>query len=250
MDKQRFKEACESALDADWMRNGIGTLGEKTLHAVLKRYFEPDGAKHEIKVGSYVADIVTDEGIIEIQTRAFERLRKKLAAFLEIASVTVVFPVASTKWLLWIDESTGEVTKKRKSPRKGSIYDAVHELYKIKPFLAHPNLRLCVVLIDIEEYRLLDGWSANKKKGSTRFDRVPVDIVDEIYFSATEDYCRFIPAEMKRQFTSRDLKASEKIYFRTSQDALNILNHLEVAKRVGKQGNLYVYERSVSYHRK
>lgn len=97
MNKQKFKEACQSIIHIEREQNGIGTLGEKTLHAVLKQYYEPDKTNHERKVGSFVADIVTDSGIIEIQTRAFDKLRKKLAEFLEIAAVTVVYPIPKTK---------------------------------------------------------------------------------------------------------------------------------------------------------
>jgi len=177
MNNQRFKLACERVIHAERAQNGIGTLGEKTLHAVLKHYYEPDEANHEIKVGSFVTDIVISpsqqvqeenplqvQGIIEIQTRSFDRLRKKLLEFLEICPVTVVYPMPKTKWLLWIDEQTGEITKKRKSPKQSQIYDAVLELYKIKPFLIHPNFRLCIVLIDLEEYHYLNGWSKDKER--------------------------------------------------------------------------------------
>jgi len=223
---------------------GIGTLGEKTLHAALKHYFEPNTTKHEIKIGSFVADIVTENGIIEIQTRSFDKLRKKLAVFLEITQVTVVYPIPKTKWLLWINKDTGEVTKKRKSPKRGSIYDSVYELYKIKPMLDHPNLRLCFVLIDMEEYRYLNGWSKDKKKGPTRCDRIPIDIVEEIYINNTADFVKFIPDELDSQFTTKDFAKTAKISLRTSQTAFNILHHIGVVRRVGKQGNMHVYERN------
>ena len=45
---------------------GIGTLGEKTLHRVLKAYFQPDPSKCEVRVGPYVADALTESGIVEI----------------------------------------------------------------------------------------------------------------------------------------------------------------------------------------
>ena len=167
--KQRFREACEEIVNAERSQNGIGTLGEKTLHAVIKLYLEPDKTKHEIRIGAYVADIVTDDGIIEIQTRAFNQLRNKLAVFLETYAVTLVYPIPRTKWLIWIDQPTGEnaslgsnaplegVKKKRKSPKRGQIHDAIPELYKIKSLLDHPNLHLCIILVDIEEYRYLNG---------------------------------------------------------------------------------------------
>jgi len=226
-------------------KKGIGTLGEKTLHATLKHHFEPDATKHEIKMGSFIADIVKENDIIEIQTSAFDRLRKKLTEFLEMTSVTIVYPIPKTKWLLWIDEETGIVTKKRKSPRRGHICDAIFELYKIKSFLNHPNFHFCIIFVDTEEYRYLNGWSKDKKKGSTRHDRIPVEIAEEVWFTTTTDYLQFIPAELQQPFTSKDYHKIAKISLRTAQTTLNILYHLGVVKRTGKQGNAYLYERVI-----
>ena len=71
-----------------------------------------------MKVGSFVADIVGENGIIEIQTRGFDRLGRKLDAFLEAARVTVVYPVVPKRGLCWVDPETGEIFEKRKSPKK------------------------------------------------------------------------------------------------------------------------------------
>jgi len=43
-------------------------------------------------------------------------------------------------------------------------------------FLKDPNIRFKFVLVNMEEYRLLNGWSRDKKKGSTRYDRIPTDL--------------------------------------------------------------------------
>lgn len=82
MNQERFEQVCKDIAGQRQSGSGIGTLAEKTLHAVLKRYFEPDETKHEVKVGRHVADIVNNSGIIEIQTRAFNALRPKLEAYL------------------------------------------------------------------------------------------------------------------------------------------------------------------------
>ena len=218
---------------------------EQTLHAVIKNHFEPDKTKQEIKIGNFIADIVANDKIIEIQTRGFIKLRSKLEFYLDRYLVTIVYPIPRHKWLIWIDPITEEVTKKRKSPRTGRITDAIIELYSIKSFLAHQNLRFCLLFVDVEEYRFLDGWGDDKKRGSTRFNRVPVSIVEEIYLDNANDYAIFIPDSLPEQFTSKDYKISAKTDLTTSRTALNILNHLGTIKRVGKQGNSYVYERSV-----
>lgn len=241
MDRMLFSQACDKIINNERERSGIGTLSEKTLHAVLKNYFEPYADNHEIKLSNYVADIVGENGIVEIQTRSFDKLRKKLASFLEVSTVTVVYPIASTKWIIWLDETTGEFTNKRKSPKKGSMYEAFFELYKIKSLLTHENFRLCLVLIDIEEYRLLNGWSTDKKKGSSRYERIPTNLIDEIYINDITEYKQLIPQGLPEQFTAKDFKTASKLTLSRSQTALNVLNHIGAIKRIGKQGRAFLY---------
>lgn len=240
-DEALFKKACDEIIHADREKNGIGTLQEKTLHAVLKRFYEPDAAHQEIRIGNFVADIFRGGEIIEIQTRSFNAMRKKLDVFLEKYPVTVVYPIVHTKWLFWIDEKTGEVSKKRKSPRTGKTYDAYYELYKIKNYLTHPNLHLCLILLDVEEYRLLNGWSRDKKKGSTRYDRIPVRLVDEFYIGSPNEYGCMIPEGLPAPFTSKDFARLAKIPPKTAQLALNILTYIHAVQRTGKKGNSYLY---------
>ena len=178
MDQARFQEACRKALAQKPLPQGIGTLGEKTLHRVLKAYFQPDPSKCEVRVGPYVADALTESGIVEIQTRSFYKLRPKLKAFLEQAPVTVGYPVPAVKWLIWISEG-GEPTPRRKSPAKPTAGQALFELSSLGELLFQPGLQVCVLLLEVEEYRLLNGWGNGGKRGSTRFDRIPLALLDE-----------------------------------------------------------------------
>ena len=244
MNKLKFSNACDKIINIDRVKNGIGTLGEKTLHAVLKNYFDENENNHEIKIGSYVSDIKNDTGIIEIQTGSFNKLRKKLQMFLESENVTVVFPIAKIKWLLWINEETGEVTKKRKSPRRGRVHDIFNELYKIKGLIKNPKLKICIVMLELHEYRYLNGWSEDKKKGSRRCDRIPIDILDEIYLNSIQDYEKFLPelTGCKIPFTSKDYKAYTGLSMKSAQTALNILTFLGVIYRVTKYKNMILYD--------
>lgn len=244
-EKERFKAACEEIIESGRDQNGIGTLSEKTLHAVLKRWFELDGGICEIKFGRYVADVVLGErGIFEIQTRAFNLLRSKLDAFLKIADVTVVYPILYRKWLCWVDGETGETTPKRKSPKIGSVYDAFSELYKIKMQLDNPKLHLCLVLLECTEYRFLNGWSKDKKKGSSRCERIPNALIEEVHIKDIKDYHKLIPGGLPAQFTAKDYAKAVKRNHRLGQTALNVLAHVGAVKYIGKKGNLYLYERA------
>lgn len=242
IDETRFERAKNRVIGINRERQGIGTLSEKTVHAVLKNYYAPDTDMHEIPIENYVADIYTGSEIIEIQTRSFNNMRKKLAAFLPLYPVTIVYPIPHIKWLSWIDEESGETSPLRKSPKKGNAYQAFIELYKIRPFLADKNIRFRLALIDMEEYRLLNGWSRDKKKGSDRFDRIPQKFVEEVCIDRREDYMQFIPYDIKEEFTAKDFAKCAKIPVRLAQTVLLILFDLKIVERIGKEGRSYLYK--------
>jgi len=244
MNKELFHIACDEVLGQRRGTNGIGTLGEKTVHSVLKYYLSPDYINQEIKVGNFVADICTGHEIIEIQTKHFDKLRRKLHTFLAVAPVTIVYPIPSTKWIRWVNPQTGEISPPRKSPKKGTPYAIFPELYKIKDFLLDENLSVHIVLINLEEYKFLDGWSTDKKKGSTRCDRIPTELVEEIIISKVSDYQLLIPALLGEQFSSKDFKNASKIPLHVAQTALNTLYYVGAIDRTGKKGNAYLYGRT------
>lgn len=241
IDEKRFEQAKNRVIGINRERQGIGTLSEKTVHAVLKNYYAPDTDMHEIPIANFVADIYTGSEIIEIQTRSFNNMRRKLAAFLPEYPVTIVYPIPHVKWLSWIDEETGETSPKRKSPKKGNPYQAFIELYKIRPFLTNENLKFRFDLIDMEEYRLLNGWSRDKKKGSDRFDRIPAAFVEEVCVDRREDYMQFVPYDIPENFTAKDFARCAKIPVRLAQTVLLILTDLEIVERIGKEGRSYLY---------
>lgn len=237
-----FEEAKNKIIGIERQRQGIGTLAEKTLHAVLKHYYAPNEDMHEIPIGNFVADIYTGKEIIEIQSRQFNVMRDKLTSFLAEYPVTIVHPIPRYKWIIWIDEESGELTKPHKSPKKGNVYQIFPELYKIKMFLLDPNLHFKFVLLDMEEYRLLNGWSKDKKKGSHRYDRIPAQIVEEVCIDDLRDYMQFVPYELPEEFTSEQFAKAAHINRKLAQTTLNILTHVGCVERVGKQGNAFCYK--------
>lgn len=243
MDNAGFLLACQSVMAEGRDNRGIGTLGEKTLHAVLKRYFDQDAAHHEIPFGPYIADIRNDEGFIEIQTGGFNRLRGKLALFLKEAPLTVVYPVPAIKWLSWIAED-GTISPKRKSPKRATACEILPELYKIKPYLTEKELHFCVMLLEVEEYRLKNGWSEDGKRGSTRFERLPVALLGEVWLNTSAGYSALIPAPLPEPFTVKDFSKASKLSVRKSAVGVNVLTAVGALERVGKLKNAYLYCRT------
>lgn len=239
--EENLKIAKEKIIGVNRTRTGIGTLSEKTLHAILKSTYEPETENQEIPIGRYYADIYANGEIIEIQTAQFQRMREKLEYFLPQYPVTIVYPIAQEKWLYWLDEQTGEIMEKRKSPKKGTPYDGFAELYKIKHFLKHPNLRIRFLLLEMEEYKLLNGRGASRKNHASKFDRIPRSVRKEYIMERKEDYMQFVPYDMEENFTSLTFGKAAHIPRSLAQIVLNILDYMEVVERIGKEGNAYLY---------
>lgn len=232
-------------------RRGIGMQAEKTVHAILKNTKDPDETHQEVPVGNYIADICDGHQIIEVQSAGFGRMWPKLEAFLPEYEVTIVYPIPHIKYITWVDPQTGEFMERNKSHHTGSFYHAFKEMGKIRSLLTHPNLTINPMLIDMEEYKLLDGWSYDRKRGSHRYDRIPMSIYDEVYLRSPEDYAMFVPEALRIRaadelFTAKEFGALIGIKEKSVSysNILLVLTELGVVERVGmtkKRAYLYRY---------
>ena len=247
LNREAFEQAKLKVLLKQNDPHGFGTLQEKTVQAVMTLSYEPDEDYHEVPIEGYIADIYTGERIIEIQNGNFNRLRPKLAAFLPLYPVTVVYPIPHYKWVIWMEEETGELSKKHKSPVTGNVYHAFPELYRIKQFLGHPNLSFAFPLLDIDEYRLLNGWSKNRKRGSSRYDRRPLALADEVRIDCAADFLQLVPYELQEPFTVKEFAQAAGIHRDLAGSTLPLLTYMQLLARAGKRGREYLYEVDDNY---
>jgi len=222
---------------------GIGTLSEKTVHSTLKQYLSRDLSHQEIPIGSYFADVCLPDGhIYEIQTRQFGNLWAKLDFFLKDHKVTVVYPVTNSNYLRWVTPVTGEITPPKKSTHRGNPLQVFAELYRIRPFLSHPNFSLKIIVMDMEEYRMLDGYGKDKKKRATKCDKFPLNLVMEYDIETPQDYMMLLPQNLPDSFLAKDFAKLAKIPVSLAQTTLLLLTEMGIVARTGKQGRAYVYE--------
>ncbi len=245
MDTAYFEQSRHIVLDREKSLSGIGTLGEKTVHSTLKQYLSHSLSNQEIKIGSFYADVCVDGHIYEIQTRQFGNLRDKLAFFLPDHKVTVVYPVSYINYLRWIDPVSGEISSPKKSTHRGNPLLVFEELYRIRPFLSHPNFSLKIVLLETEEYRMLDGYGRYKKAKATKCDKLPLSLIAEYDIEVPYDYMMLLPPELPDTFTAKDFAAKAKIPVSLAQTTLLLLSELKLVERTGKTGNTYLYEFSI-----
>ena len=217
----RLEEALKLSEEARKNLYGIGMQKERTVHSVLKFYLEPDSEQHEIPIGSFIADIYHRDPpeVLEIQTANFGNLRKKLDAFLQEMPVTVIYPIPWHKWVYWSDPETGEVSS----------------------YLCHPRLSFWPVLLDVKEYRILDGWSQDKKRGAHRIDRIPTQIGPSALIRTPQDLVRLLPP-LPHPFTAKDFLHATHFSPRASSYALSALRSAGSVTQCGTEGRSFLYQ--------
>ena len=224
-------------------RSQVGTLREKPLHAALKRWYAQDGDRIEEPVDGFVIDLVRDGLLIEIQTRGFSSMKRKLAKLLDGHAVHVVHPIAVEKWIVKIDEA-GDVTSRRKSPKRGAAVDLFAELVSFPSLIAHLNLTLEVLLIREEEVRRFDGNKAWRRKGWVIEERRLLEVVDRLVVDSPEALGSLLPAGLPRDFTTADLAHALGRRRRLAQQMAYCLRQVGVIEMVGKVGNAVAFSRT------
>ena len=96
--------------------------------------------------------------------------------------------------------------------------------------------------MDMEEYRLLDGYGKDKKKRATKCDKFPLKLVAEYDMESPKDYMMLLPAELPDAFTSKEFAKLTKIPISLAQTTLLLLSELGIVLRTGKLKNSYIYE--------
>ncbi len=247
MDNELLAWALERARAQLAARNGyagVGTLGERTLHAALKYALEPDEAFHEVKLDGFVADIARPSGIIEVQTGSFYPLARKVQAFLDRGPVTVVHPLAVKKRLIWVDPLTGESTPPRRVGRAQRLADAAAQLYWLRDLLPQPGLTVKLVLLEMDEYRLKNGRGPEGKIGASRTERIPTAYLGEVVITGPQDIPALLP-QLPEIFTVPQLDRATGLRGRNAYNLRALLaQHGLIARTGDKKGNAYLWRRN------
>ena len=201
---------------------GVGTLAEKTLHLTMKYLFAPDPDTHEKPVGGHIADAVTADGVIEVQTRSLYRLKPKLEDYLQTLPVTVVYPIAANTTLIRVNEN-GEYLGRRRSPKHETVYTAMEEIYHLRMYFQNEGFRLAVVSLEMNAY-LLEGAA----KGKRRLDREPTALNDIWMLNSPADFKALLP-ELPAEFSVRELAAALHITPDAARCFLGILSEIGAA---------------------
>lgn len=244
-EKGRFEKICEETLAADRTR-GIGTLGEKTLHRVLKRFFCDAECVHEVKLGDFVADAVLGGVIYEIQTGGFFPLKKKLQYYKENTdySVRIVCPVVKKKSLVWVDPESGEMSAPRRTNVGLGKWRVLAEMIYLLPIFDFSRTSLLLAELVVEDYKLLDGYGKDKKIRASRYERLPRELLALHEIKNRKDFAAHFLPELPEVFGSAEFSKKTGLRRRSLSAALKVLLTMDIVRIAGKERNKILYEKN------
>ena len=219
--------------------HSIGTKNESSLHRSLKYFYAKPENTETIKAG-YVCDAIGANGeVIEIQTSHFSALRKKIPALAKSGKVRVIYPVIANKTIELYD-SEGQLLRRKKSPKKGTIWDIFDELVYVPEFLRLKNLTIEIICVDAIERRRNDGKGARRRKGVSIEDRILENHREGIVLKKKAAWLKhFMP--LKNEFSVKTLAETVNISPDKVRKSIYTLEKAGFLKKTHKQGRSWVY---------
>jgi len=222
---------------------GIGRLGESSLHAALKNWCAQPGDALEVEVDGYVIDIVRGDLLIEIQTGSFTHLKSKLRKLLADHRVQLVYPIAERKWIVRVNRD-GAVLRRRKSPKRGRIEELFVELVRLPDLMAKAHFSLVVLFVDAEEVWRDDGQGSWRRKGWSIADQRLLAVNGQRSFDEPADLLALLPDSLPSPFTNRQLAEASVITLNLAGKMTYCLRKMGVLQVVGKRGNALLLARA------
>ncbi len=221
--------------------NNIGCLNEQALHAQVKSYYAGKNDQTEVLVDGYVVDVVKEGTLIEIQTGNFSVIKKKLLSLTERHLLKLVYPIAKQKWL--IKESESKRSVRRKSPRRGRVYDVFAELISFPDLLIRPNFSLELTLIHEDEVRVYTGKKPWVMNGWETVERRLISVEETLCLANANDFGKLLPDNLPERFTTKDLAKYTEIPAWLAQKMAYCLHKMGAIDNIGKQGRYNLFQR-------
>jgi len=220
----------------------IGTLHESSLHAALKLWYKESEDRLEVPIENYVIDIVRDDLLIEIQTKNFSQIKRKLENLMKNNRVRLIYPIVKDKWILNVDLQSNKTIRKHLSPQHSSYIEIFEELIRIPELISNSNFTIEVLLVQIEEYRKNDGNGSWRRKGWSIYDRKLVRVLEKKVFYTPIDFLMLKPSSLKTPFTNLELAQSLNKPIRLARKMSYCLRKMGLIKVIGKKGRALLFD--------
>ena len=215
---------------------------ENTLHHQLKEIYREKDSEIEVKLGRYRIDVVNGKRLVEIQRSSLSSIRRKIKNLCEEGFlVDVVKPVVARKKIIKLTRKNGSESQARWSPKRGSILSFFDELIYFTDVFPHPNLRMIVPLITVEEIRYPgQGRKRWRRKGNFLVkDRKILEVLDSYEFSTVRHLQKLLP-RLPKEWGTLELAKALSIPRWEAQKIAYVLRKTGTASEVGKRGNAII----------
>lgn len=251
-------DVLEKSISQDNEDNGIGTLAEKQMHAVIKKFICDDETKHEVKIqgshgyiGStnetknrkFVADVLDGDTIYEIQTGSFRPLAEKIKWILDNTTYNIVLihPIPETLYVSYINED-GSITARKRSTASKKIPSILSEIYYLHEIISNERLRIIGLMIEADSYKTRK-ISKNRKRAKTKkYELIPVSLKSAYVFASPDDYKMFLPDSLPEIFTTAMFSKATKIRGIDAYSAVKVLCSLGIIEECGTIGRARAYK--------
>jgi hypothetical protein len=223
----------------------IGILGEKSLHAQLKKWYFQPGDRLEEFVDGFHIDIVRNKLLIEIQTQNFSSIKRKLEILIKKFPVRLVLPIAQEKWIARFAKDGIKQLSRRKSPKKGNIFHLFEELVSVPRLIKHPNFSIEVLFTLEEEMRRDDGLGSWRRKGWSIADHRLIEVVNSHLFIKPSDFLTLLPPTLPDPFSTKELAECTNQPRWLAQKVAYCLRKMCAIEKVGKKGNSVLYSKHI-----
>jgi len=221
----------------------ISTLNEKPLHAALKQWYACGDDRLEASVDGFLVDIMRGDLLVEIQTRNFAALRRKLFELTLRHRVRLVYPIAREKWIVKVSQAAGERLSRRKSPKRGALEDVFEELVSFPGLVSNANFSLEVLIIREEEVRRHDANRAWRRKGWVTQERRLLDVVARRLFETPSDFDALVPSTLPEPFATSDLAGAIGKPRWLAQKMAYCLREMGALTPIGRRRNAILHTR-------
>jgi hypothetical protein len=219
-----------------------GKAVETSLHRQIKEVLAAEGGgRTEVVVHGFRIDAVSAAGeLIEVQSGALGSLRAKLGQLLERHQVRVIKPVVLRRRVVRRARRDGADLSSRLSPKRGAVVDVFDDLIGLRAVFPHPNLRLEVWGVAIDEVRV----PRRRWPGYAVVDRRLRGVEAKTVLRSSAELWGLLPAIRPDPFTTRDLADGLGRPLAFAQRVAYCLRHAGAVRPSGKRGRFPLYTRT------
>ena len=216
-------------------------MTEYSLHSEIKKWYSISKDDLEVKVkDGFIIDVIRNNLLIEIQTKNFSAIKKKLNKLIVDKQVRLVYPIAKVKWIIYVS-NLGTVISKRKSPKKGKLVDLFYELIHLSYLVKNSNFSFEVLLIEEEEVRCNDGNGSWRRRGISIKDRKLLTVFNRVVFDNSQNFLRFLPVAISESFTNKLLAKKLGVSIRLAQKITYCLRKMDLISIIDKKRKELVF---------